>query len=239
MICCSDLLRTKAIIPQLLEALVVDSSQLSPSLGTAFSKFLSWGPPTSNNWSVGQWTLCLNLEQPLSSIPAPELLTESAEALCNKCTQSSTFLSAQFCFPCFPQAWIPQVLPSKLPATHISISVYAGKTWPKISHIFFECWDNIGYIKHSIWYSMNTRCLLLPSSFYFSVLSFIPSDSWSSEPRLSNLIKTPFHIQIVKYMLGKSFTLLMGASKNFKLVSDQVILLFRKIPLAIVCEKFR
>lgn len=86
---------------------------------------------------------------------------------------------------------------------------------------------------------MDTQCLLLPSSSYFSILSFIPSDSWSSEPRLSNLIKTPFRIQIVKYMLGKSFTVLMGASKNFKLVSDQVILLFRKIPLAIVCEKFR
>ena len=39
-ICCSDLLKTKAVIPQLLEALVVDSAQMSPSLGTAFSKCL-------------------------------------------------------------------------------------------------------------------------------------------------------------------------------------------------------
>lgn len=108
-ICCLDLLRTKAIIPQLLE---VTGWQLSAeSISRHCLQCLSWGPPTSNNWSVGQWTLCLNLEQLLSSIPVPELLTESAEALCNKCIHSSTFLSAQFCFPCFPQAWIPQVLP--------------------------------------------------------------------------------------------------------------------------------
>ena len=42
-----------------------------------------------------------------------------------------------------------------------------------------------------------------------------------------------------KYMLGKSLILLVGGTKNFKLVSDQVILLFRKITLAIVWEKFR
>lgn len=77
--------RTKAIIPQLLEALVTDSSQLSPTSRAALSQSLPWRPPTSNNWSVGQWkdiedqSLCLSLEQPFRSIPGQEFLMEPTE----------------------------------------------------------------------------------------------------------------------------------------------------------------
>lgn len=116
--------RTKAIIPQLLEALVADSSQLSPSSRTALHQFLLCGPPTSNNWSVGQWkdikvqSFCLNLEQPaLKGYPssrAPHGVS---------CIQSSNSLSAQSYVLHFSRCWFRTRFSINL-LPQISICVY-------------------------------------------------------------------------------------------------------------------